>query len=185
MPDMDSVYRDGQDGQGSVVRLAAALGLVFAGAAVLATGLAGVLSSWAGVDGSPAGAAVAAVLVPTALAIVLTAVPATRQQRVAGAAGVALALLGVLTAWAIGAPTPDWAPLPVPAIAGAVAGTGIAAAALVTAAATDGGQRAVGDAMPGYVTGAQSRTQHGPRAGLPADGGTEDDDLSFPLDDEQ
>lgn len=181
MPDLESAY--GGPGGRRVVRLSVAVGLVLAGATVVAAGVGGLVRAAVPGASPAAGLAAAVLFLPLVLASAILVLPATTGQRGAGLAGGALATLGVVASWVAGAATPAWAPLPLPALVGGLAGIALAVGGLVAAVGTAGFERSGTDGdLPGYVSrpGAGARS-HG---GLPADGGTDEDDLQFPLDEE-
>jgi uncharacterized YccA/Bax inhibitor family protein len=121
------------------------------------------------------GVALAALVVPATLAGLHAVVPAARRIRLAAAAGVGLCVLGVALHWTVGG-----------AAATAAYGVGVLAAVWSLVAA---GAAAVERDAPEFAVTESDRPLYDgrSRAGervAPADGGTEDDDITPLLDDE-
>lgn len=163
MPSLEDAYagRVGAD-----FRLALALALVLAGSGVAALGVAAVASP-----------ALAALVVPATLAGLHAVVPAARRLRLAAAAGVGLCVLGVALHWTVGG-----------AAATVAYGVGVLAALWSLVAAGAAAVERDAPAPEFAVTESDRPLYDGrSRAGehvMPADGGTEDDDLTPLLDDE-
>lgn len=178
MPGLDEAY-DSRRTERPTLQLSAALGLILVGAATLAAGASGVLDAAlvsAGVPVETAGRAALAMalgLPPLLFVGVLrTLEPTPGHRRLARVAG-ALTLVGVGGVAAFG----------VGPLTGALYATGVTGLFLdVGWAAVDDGEAT--DATVGDLD-AGSGTRRDHRGRVPADGGTEDDQLRFPLDDER
>jgi hypothetical protein len=178
MPGLDEVY-DGGSAGAPTLQLATALGLVLVGAATLAAGASGVLDAALVSAGVPVGIAgrtalaTALCLPPLLFAGVLrTLEPTPDHRRLAGGAG-GLALAGVVGVIAFGA-GPFTVALYALGVAGLFASVGWAAVD-----SPDAADAVVGEREPATTP------RRDPPGRVPADGGTEDDELRFPLDDER
>lgn len=180
MPGLEDAYAD-RTAPGRL-RVALALALVLAGSAAAALGLAAAApDALAGVGVPDATAAVlgttlAGLVVPATLAGLHAVVPASRRLRVAAAGGVGLCALALALHWTVGG------------VAVTVAyGLGVLAAVWSLVAAATGAAGRVAPASDFAVDPDRPLYDGRSRAGehvTPADGGTEDDDVTPLLDDE-
>jgi hypothetical protein len=179
MPALDEVYDDG-GGIVQYLRLGTALALVLVGATLLAAGTSGVLDAvfvGAGLSGTLAWrlALTASLLVPPGLfcAVLWTLDTGPAHHRLA-AVSVGLAVVGALALGVVG-PGPVTGGLYVLGVGELLVSVGWAAVA-------------PSEGHPGADLGSPILLTHGAggsREQVPADGGTDDEELQFPLEDEQ
>ncbi len=163
-------------------RLYFAAALLFVGAVIAAPGLASVLAGVFGALGVAdatavtLGIAVAALLVPFAGAALLRWVPSAPQFRTAGAAGVVLSTVAVAAFVALGPTALGSVPL-------AVVVTYVVGALLALWSPVLAARLAAGDGGSSRPSTAFVRERRSVRPGrMPADGGEEDQELAFLLD---
>lgn len=182
MPSLGDAYDEATD-EWERRRLYFGTALLFVGAAVAAPGLANVLAGafaalgFAAATATTLGIAVAALLVPFAGAALLRWVPATPRFRTAGAAGVVLSTVAV-AAFVASNPA-DLGSVPLAVAATYAAGALLALWSPVLAAgltARDGGR-----SRPSTAFVREKRSVR-PGGRVPADGGQEDQELAFLLD---
>lgn len=196
MPSLGDAF-DGATDARSPRRLYLGAALLFVGAVVAAPGLASVVTVVLAAVGAPTGqaftlgVAVAALAVPLVGAGLLQGVPATRRLRTTGAAGVALATLAVAAFLASTHATgpADLGPVSpliwVPYVVGVLVALWSPIVAVGLDAADAVGSKPVArmttsrSSRPSFV---RSSRPSRPRAGVPADGGEEDGQLAFLLD---
>lgn len=160
-------------------RLVAGLGLVLVGAVLVGLGA-------AGTGGSPApktGLVIGGLALLVCLWIVAARVPMYRRERAMAAAGSTVAAASLLALWSL-APAMAASHSALTVGAGLVYAIGLTVLlAAVLAGMTSPGRSAAGQSTSSSVawTRPSSPSSSDPRA---ADGGTTDDDLSFPLEDE-
>lgn len=184
MPSLGDAYDEATD-EWERRRLYFGAALLFVGAVVAAPGLASVLAgalTAVGVTEGTAitlGIAVAALAVPLAGAGLLRLVPANRQARTAGAAGVVFAAVAVAGFIAAAPADGTLGSVPAIVIATYAAGVLLALGSPVVAAGLS-----AGDTKPSRPSTPFVRERRSVRPGgrVPADGGEEDQELAFLLD---
>ena len=185
MPSLGDAYEGAKD-EWERRRLYFGAALLFVGAAVAAPGLASVLAAALGAAGVAEGTAVtmgiaiAGLAVPLAGAALLSYQPANRQARTAGAAGVLLAAVAVAGFSATS--SADGGLVSVPVIVLATYGAGVLLA--LGAPVVNSGLAAQADGRPSRPETAfvRERRTVRPSSRVPADGGSEDQELAFLLD---
>jgi MFS family permease len=181
MPSLGDAFDEATD-EWERRRLYFGTALLFVGAVVAAPGLASVLAgafSAAGVAEATAvtlGIAIAALAVPFAGAALLRWVPSSPQFRTAGAAGVVLSTVAVAAFVALG--PADLGSVPLAVVATYVVGALLALWSPILAAGMAAGDRGSSRPSTAFV-----RERRSVRPGqVPADGGEEDQELAFLLD---
>ena len=162
--------------------------LLFVGAVVAAPGLArvlaGLLTAVGVAEGTAVtlGIAIAALAVPVVGAGLFRLVPSNRQARTAGAAGVVFAAVAV-AAFVAGSPADGTlGAVPPVVIATYLAGVLLALGSPVVAAGLAGGETRSRRPSTTFV---RERRTVSPRGQVPADGGEEDQELAFLLDQDE
>ncbi len=184
MPSLGDAYDEATD-EWERRRLYFGAALLFVGAVVAAPGLAsvlaGVLTAVGVTEGTAItlGIAVAALAVPFAGAGLLRLVPANRQARTAGAAGVVFATVAVAGFIASAPADATLGSVPVIVVVTYGAGVLLALGSPVVAAGLSAGD--TGPSRPS-TTFVRERRSISPRGQVPADGGEEDQELAFLLD---
>lgn len=177
MPSLADATRTGGDRQWR--RLVAGVGLLVAGGLFIGLGAAGVLHGASTKTGVVVGGG-AVVLSLIALSL---RIPLGGRARAAAAAGAAVSMAGLLAVWALAPP----AVLSRPLITGAgvfvyLAGLGVLLSSMLAEAALGpaftGGRRRAGE-----VSWTRTERDRGAR-NQATDGGSSEDDLSFPLEDD-
>ncbi|MDZ7702212.1 MAG: hypothetical protein U5J98_09205 [Halobacteriales archaeon] len=187
MPSLGDAYDEASD-EWERRRLYFGAALLFVGAAVAAPGLARVLAgvlTLVGVAEATAvtlGIAVAALAVPIAGAALLRWLPADRRARTAGAAGVVFSAVAV--AGFVAAAPADGGLASVPSIVLATYGAGVllALGSPVVAAGLAGSEARPSRPSTAFV---RERQTFSPSGRVPADGGEEDQELAFLLDNDE